>query len=225
VPCELCERPAGDAYLCGRCAATWRRAPGAAARAVRGARRDARAGPAADGGGRSRHAVEAPLPLRPTSPTPAASSSCWRCGRGRSPPTGRRPRPRPTADDLGARVTAACAALVAAVGWIGSSWPAAGDCAREVRDLYDGARSVVGAADLPARMGRCPQLVHGAACGAELLLPSGQQVLRCQWCGATYPPGVWAALKVAQRGVQPFGFGGRAGSSSVSWSATAGSRG
>jgi len=111
-----------------------------------------------------------------------------------------RKAPVPAAEDgAGARVTAACASLRAALDWIASTWPAAGDCAREVGDLHAAARQMTGAADLPARMGRCPQLVHGSPCGAELLLPDGQQVLHCRWCGATYPPGVWAALRVAQR--------------------------
>jgi hypothetical protein len=80
-------------------------------------------------------------------------------------------------------------------------------------------------ADLPARMGRCPQEVHGAACGAELLLPQGQQVLRCPWCSATYPPGVWAALKVAQRVLSPAALAAEPEARPSRGSTTAGSRG
>jgi hypothetical protein len=199
VHCLLCERPAGTAYLCGRCTADLADRLEQLPALYAGLGGMLAPGRAADSGGRSAAAVEAPLPLRVDVVDARGEFVVLEVWARAAAADRQTPAPRPTADDLGARVTAACAALVAAVGWIGSSWPAAGDCAREVRDLYDGARSVVGAADLPARMGRCPQLVHGAACGAELLLPQGQQVLRCAWCGSTYPPGVWAALKVAQK--------------------------
>lgn len=100
-----------------------------------------------------------------------------------------------------ARVLGACIALRASMRWIAVCWPVAGDFARVVKDLFDGTRSVTGVADLPARMGRCPKKVDGVLCGAELLLPDGQQILRCAWCGSTYPPGVWPALRLAQKSV------------------------
>ncbi|MFI0894871.1 hypothetical protein [Streptomyces sp. NPDC020983] len=207
--CELCDRPAGTDYLCRRCAADLterlEQLPGLYA-----ALGDMLApAQSADGGGRSATATEAPLPVRVDVVNARgefvllegwarALAADWQVS-----PVRRRVR-----DDLGDRVRAASAALGAAVPWIAAQWPAAGDCAREVRDLYDGARSVTGAADLPARMGRCPQLVGGQPCGAELLLPAGVQVLRCAWCGATYPPGIWAALRVAQRALSPSVSGG-----------------
>lgn len=199
MSCEMCDRPAGIAYLCGRCADDLRERLGqlpALHAALGGMLAPERS---ATGGGRTATAVEAPLPLRPDVVDARAEFVVLEVWARALADDRQKPAPRPAADDLGARVTAACAALGAAVGWIAAEWPAAGDCAREVRDLYDGARSVVGAADLPARMGRCPWEVHGAACGAELLLPQGQQVVRCPWCGATYPPGTWAALRVAQK--------------------------
>jgi hypothetical protein len=205
VHCLLCDRPAGTAYLCGRCAADLgerlEQLPALYA-ALGGMLAPTRS---ADGGGRSASAVEAPLPLRidvADARGDFAVLETW--ARALAADQGTQAA-RPVADDFGARVTAACTALRAAVPWIAASWPAAADLAHETRDLYDGARSVVGADDLPARMGPCPQLVHGQVCGAELLLPAGVQVLTCRWCGSTYPPGVWAALRVAQRALSPAG--------------------
>ncbi|SFF11911.1 hypothetical protein SAMN05216251_108240 [Actinacidiphila alni] len=195
MSCELCERPA-DAYLCPACAADL------ADRldllpALYEQLGDMLA-PARGDGGRTATVVTAPIPVRldvVDHRTAFAVLPSW----ARALADDREQAAQVLrADDLGARVTAACAVLRGAVPWIAATWPAAADLAREVRDLYDGARTVVGADDLPARMGRCPAVVDGAVCGAELLLPHGQQVLRCQWCSATYPPGVWAALRMAQ---------------------------
>lgn len=197
--CELCERPAGEAYLCEPCAADLserlEQLPALYA-ALGGMLAPGRSG---EGGGGRTAAVEAPLPLRVDVADARADFAVLEVWARALAQDRQQPHAVPARDDLGARVAAACTALAAAVPWIASSWPAAADCAHEVRDVYDGARSVVGAADLPARMGACPQLVHGTPCGAELLLPSGQQVLRCPWCSATYPPGTWGMLKVEQR--------------------------
>jgi hypothetical protein len=203
VPCELCERPAADAYLCPGCADDLldrlRRLPvlyaalGAMLTPARGT-----------GGGRAATVVEAPAPVRlDVADARAAFGALPSWARAladdrRRPELTSSRRALAAPDDLGARVTAACRALAAAQEWIVSSWPAAGDCAREVRDLHDAARTIVGVDDLPARMGRCPKLVQGEPCGAELLLPEGAQVVHCRWCKATYPTGVWAALRVAQ---------------------------
>jgi hypothetical protein len=185
VSCELCERPAGTAYLCAGCAADLVERLGQLPALYAGLGGMLAPTRSADGGGRSAAAVEAPLPLRVdvadaraefgVLPMWARALADDRC----LPELTSTRKGIVAPDDLGHRVTAACTALAVAVPWITASWPAAGD--------------------LPARMGRCPRQVHGAACGAELLLPSGQQVLRCRWCGTTYPPGVWAALRVAQR--------------------------
>lgn len=203
MPCELCERPAGDAYLCPGCADDLadrlQRLPSLYA-ALGAMLTPARS----TGGGRVATVVEAPMPVR-LDVADARSAFVILPTWARALAEDRR-RPELTSprrgvaapDDLAARVIAACGALAAARQWIVSSWPAAGDCAREVRDLHDAARTVVGVDDLPARMGRCPALVHGQPCGAELLLPGGAQVVHCRWCQATYPPGVWAALRVAQ---------------------------
>ncbi len=105
-------------------------------------------------------------------------------------------------DDPGRRIRAATGALRSNLPWIAKSWPAAGDCAREIQDLHRGAATVVGPSVRDVPMGLCPALHDGVLCGAELRLPHGQQVVRCQWCGATYPPGVWAALRLAQSGMR-----------------------
>jgi LSD1 subclass zinc finger protein len=204
VPCEMCDRPTVDDYLCGRCAADLGERLGQLPALYAALGSMLAPGRSADSSGRAAAAVEAPQAVRPGVVGQRAEFAVlevW--ARALSDDQGvADPAAVPAADDLGARVRAACTVLRVAVWWIASSWAAAGDCAREVRALYDDARSVVGAADLPARMGRCPQLVHGAACGAELLLPSGQQVVRCAWCGSTYPPGTWAALRVAQKSMR-----------------------
>jgi hypothetical protein len=203
VPCELCERPAADAYLCPSCEQdlTERLERLPVLYAGLGAML---APPQGRGDGRGTALVVAPAPARldvVDARSAFAVMPQWAraLADDRHLPELTSPRrPVEAPDDLGARIGAACTALAAAREWIAASWPAAGDLAREVRDLHDDARTVLGVDDLPARMGRCPQAVDGAPCGAELLLPDGAQVLRCRWCGTTYPPGVWAALKVAQ---------------------------
>ncbi|WP_052397442.1 hypothetical protein [Streptomyces sp. NRRL F-5123] len=109
----------------------------------------------------------------------------------------RRPGPAVTGD-LGARVVDAAGVLREHLGWVAAEWPAAGDFAAEIRDLFNDVRTVAGEPELAARMGPCPQVVDGRPCGAPLLLPDRESVVRCQWCGATYPPGVWLALRRAQ---------------------------
>ena len=109
----------------------------------------------------------------------------------------RRPGPVVTGD-LGIRVVEAAQVLREHLAWAAKEWPAAGDFATEVRDLFNGIRTVAGEPELAARMGPCPTQVDGKPCGAPLLLPDRESVVRCQWCGATYPPGVWLTLRQAQ---------------------------
>jgi hypothetical protein len=226
VSCEMCDRPTGD-YLCTRCADDLGERLGQLPALYAALGSMLAPGRSADSSGRAAAAVEAPLPVRTDVVDQRAEFAVlevW--ARALSADQGvADPAAVPAADDLGARVRASCAVLRLALWWIASSWPAAGDCAREVRDLYDSARSVAGAADLPARMGRCPRQAHGELCGAELLLPSGQQVVRCAWCGSTYPPGTWAALRVAQRALSPAASAVESAAHPSRGSATAGSRG
>jgi hypothetical protein len=47
------------------------------------------------------------------------------------------------------------------------------------------------------RIGRCPaQHTDGTLCGAVLRLAHGETVVRCTWCGSSYPPAAWVGLKV-----------------------------
>jgi predicted RNA-binding Zn-ribbon protein involved in translation (DUF1610 family) len=108
-------------------------------------------------------------------------------------------RPAPALPgDADGRVKAAVRGLQTHRKWATREWPAAGDFAREIRDLFNDVRTVVGEPDLAARMGPCPTVRDRQSCGATLRLPEEAQVIYCPWCGATYPPGVWAALKRAQ---------------------------
>jgi hypothetical protein len=202
VYCLLCERPLGDAYLCPACSADLADRLGQLP-ALYTALGSMLTPERSSGGGRTAAAVEAPLPLRSDVADQRAEFAVLEVWARALQDARRTPAVRPVTDDLGARVTAACTALAAEVPWISAAWPAAEDLAREVRDLHDDARTVVGTEDLPARMGPCPTVVHGQPCGAELLLPAGQQVVVCKFCGSTYPPGCWAALRVAQRALSP----------------------
>lgn len=77
-------------------------------------------------------------------------------------------------------------------------WPAAGDLAREVRDLELSVASVTGAIERTTRgtrLGPCPaEHADGTLCGAILRLNPGATVVTCQWCGQTYPPATWTDL-------------------------------
>lgn len=109
--------------------------------------------------------------------------------------------PPPLIEDQGERVRAAVKALVVNVPWIAGSWPAAGDFAREIRDVHRDASSIVGTDDRGRRLGLCPTQVDGSLCGAPLRLPPGGTVVECKWCGSSYPSGMWPALRMAQETV------------------------
>jgi hypothetical protein len=166
VYCLLCERPLGDAYLCPSCSADLADRLGRlpALYAALGSMLTPERG---SGGGRTAAAVEAPLPLRVDVVDVRAEFGVLEVWARALAQDRRQPAPVPAGDGLGARVAAACAALAAEVPWIAAAWPGAEDLAREVRALHDDARSVVGTEDLPARMGRCPQLVDGQVCGDQ----------------------------------------------------------
>jgi LSD1 subclass zinc finger protein len=194
--CEACDRPVPGGYLCPGCQDDF--TDRLAALPTLYAALGAMLHPGRSTDGRGGTVVEAPAPARLDVIDARAEFGVLSSWARALAEDMRTPIPA-MPDDLGARVTAACAALAAAREWIATSWPDAGPCATAVRVVYDDARSITGTENLPAKMGRCPTVVHGQACGAELLLPDGAQVLRCAWCGTTYPPGVWAALRVAQR--------------------------
>jgi hypothetical protein len=87
-----------------------------------------------------------------------------------------------------AGLAADCRWLGMELDWIAARYPAAGDLAREVRDLERQARSIVGdPAPRPQRLGLCVAVTdaEGTVCGAVLTrLPGGP--VRCRWCGTEY---------------------------------------
>lgn len=86
------------------------------------------------------------------------------------------------------RVLAAARWLGMELSWIAASYPAAGDLAREVREMEGAALSIVGA--LPERGRRIGQCVSidssGVICGAVIRHQPGQTRLVCEWCHAVY---------------------------------------
>ncbi|MFC8176551.1 hypothetical protein [Streptomyces sp. NPDC057325] len=107
------------------------------------------------------------------------------------------------------RISLAVGALRHSLDWIAADWPAAGDFARAIRDLYGSAASVVHPR-LPeergTRLGMCPQLVGEVnegeeedeeveICGAVLRHFPGDRTVTCRWCGTVYEPSAWTALR------------------------------
>lgn len=73
--------------------------------------------------------------------------------------------------------------------WIVANYPAAGDLAREVRELEAAARSIVGdPPPRPQRLGTCVAATddEGGVCGAVISRLPGQTRLTCRWCGTVY---------------------------------------
>ncbi|MET7779591.1 hypothetical protein ABZU94_29845 [Streptomyces mirabilis] len=85
-------------------------------------------------------------------------------------------------------LAADCRWLAMELEWIAASYPAAGDLAREVRELEAELRSLVGdPVPRPQRLGLCVAVTddQGSVCGAVLSrLPGGP--VRCRWCGTSY---------------------------------------
>jgi hypothetical protein len=81
--------------------------------------------------------------------------------------------------------------------WIADCYPAAGDLAREVRELEGAALSIVGAMpDRGRRVGQCVAVDgSGVVCGAWLRHRSGETRLVCDWCRTSYGPEDWLVLK------------------------------
>ncbi|MFH9977920.1 hypothetical protein ACH4ND_01405 [Streptomyces sp. NPDC017179] len=82
--------------------------------------------------------------------------------------------------------------------WIVTHYPAAGDLAREVRELEGQARTIVGdPAPRPQRLGNCVAATDdaGTVCGAAIKRLPGQTKVRCRWCGYVYATALdWARL-------------------------------
>jgi hypothetical protein len=49
-------------------------------------------------------------------------------------------------------------------------------------------------------LGNCPTIDEsGAVCGAVLRLGEGESAATCRWCGASWAPELWPALRLAQQ--------------------------
>jgi hypothetical protein len=86
------------------------------------------------------------------------------------------------------RVLVAARALSMNLEWIAASYPAAGDLAREVRELEGAALSIVGALpDRGRRIGQCVAVdASGVVCGAVLRHRAGETRIVCPWCTCVY---------------------------------------
>ena len=72
--------------------------------------------------------------------------------------------------------------------WIADCYPAAGDLAREVRELEGAALSIVGAKpDRGKAIGQCVAVdASGVVCGATIRHRAGESKLVCEWCHCVY---------------------------------------
>ncbi|WP_282703222.1 hypothetical protein [Streptomyces sp. CC219B] len=96
--------------------------------------------------------------------------------------------PPPIEGDMDQRVMTACRWLAMELEWIAAHYPAAGDLAREVREMEGGMLAIVG--DPPPRLqriGTCVAVTDdvGTVCGAVLSRMPGDPV-RCRSCGTEY---------------------------------------
>lgn len=86
------------------------------------------------------------------------------------------------------RVVVACRWLGMELEWIAAEYPAAGDLAREVREMEGAALSIVGEPPpRTQRLGLCVAVTDdaGTVCGAVISrLPGGP--VRCRWCRTEY---------------------------------------
>lgn len=90
------------------------------------------------------------------------------------------------------RVMAACRWLGMELDWIAVEYPAAGDLAREVRQMEGAVLAIVGAAPPPAlHIGQCIAVVDdsGTVCGADLRHRQGDPEIRCRACHCAYRSG------------------------------------
>ncbi|MGI5443368.1 hypothetical protein ACQEV4_40340 [Streptomyces shenzhenensis] len=83
--------------------------------------------------------------------------------------------------------------------WIAANYPAAGDLAREVRDLETQARTIVGdPAPRAQQLGTCVAVTddQGAVCGAAISRLPGQTRVRCRQCHTVYESALdWAQFQ------------------------------
>lgn len=90
--------------------------------------------------------------------------------------------------DIEERVLRAARWIGMELSWIAAAYPAAGDLAREIRELEGAALSIVGA--LPERgrrIGNCIAVdSSGVICGAVLRHQRGETRVVCPWCHCVY---------------------------------------
>ncbi|WNI16936.1 hypothetical protein [Actinacidiphila sp. ITFR-21] len=96
------------------------------------------------------------------------------------------------------RLQLAASRLAASIEWIAASWPAAGDFAREIRDLEHGVLSMISPPERDRRLGYCATAVDGVLCGSVVRLPPGETVATCSWCRTPWGPDRWMELRAAQ---------------------------
>jgi hypothetical protein len=101
---------------------------------------------------------------------------------------------------LDRRVFAAARGISLQLEWIAADYPAAGDLAREVREMEGAALSVVGAKpDRGRRIGECVAVdPSGIVCGAVLRHKAGETRLICPWCTCVYEARDFLTLKTLQ---------------------------
>lgn len=94
----------------------------------------------------------------------------------------------PVEGGMDRRVVVACRWLGMELDWIAANYPAAGDLAREVREMEGAALSIVGEPPpRPQRLGLCVAVTaEGVVCGAAISRLPGQARLSCRWCGYRY---------------------------------------
>ncbi|MFF9625421.1 hypothetical protein [Streptomyces griseosporeus] len=87
-----------------------------------------------------------------------------------------------------AQLDADCRWLAMELDWIVAHYPAAGELAREARELEAAARTIVGdPPPRPQRLGTCVAIDgEGVVCGAVVTRLPGQTRVRCRWCGYVY---------------------------------------
>ncbi|MFE1926509.1 hypothetical protein ACFW91_28610 [Streptomyces asoensis] len=187
MTCTLCEAEAGEAYLCERdttaLAGRLARLPALAAElpahlvpAARGLTEAVTSHPAG-----SRPPINLDVIDLVGTGHMAALIRSWRVDVQRV----RWPQHTPPAL---AGLVADCRWLGMELDWIAARYPAAGDLAREVRDLERDARSIVGdPVPVPQRIGLCVAVTDdkGTVCGAVLSHLPGETV-RCRWCRTEY---------------------------------------
>lgn len=207
TPCGLCERQLEHGFLCPGCARAttdrldrmprlWQ-ALGAFLAPSSGSPQYGRTRP-----------CEAPLPAREDVLTLRAAGGIagiledWRAAMQAARGWGQPVIP----GSVERRVAVAARALSINMDWITAEWLAAGEMAREIRDLESTVLAILDPEDPDERrhrygtpIGYCvAALPDGEVCGAVLRSYPGQAVLTCRQCGTQYGPEQYLLLKQLQ---------------------------